>query len=665
MDTQLLTLSKIFTERLFRIPDYQRGYAWTTKQLQDFWNDIAQLETDRNHYTGVLTLEEVPSEVLSSWDDDCWIADAKSYQAFYVVDGQQRLTTAIILLQVILECLSGGKDLNYTSEADIRRKFIYDSKDGGISRSYIFGYERDNPSYEFLKTKIFCEQSSTACAQETIYTQNLEQAKLFFSEKVKGFEHESIEKLYRKVTQQLLFNIFTISEDVDVCVAFETMNNRGKPLSYLELLKNRLIYLSLKFDKDDWEKKKLRRAINDCWKAIYHNLGRNKKKPLDDDKFLKSHYIIYFGKELYNAEGDVEEVRVHRLFQTSYASDLLEKRFVAENVTKHANKDSKITLNDIYDYVSSLQQAVESWYKIFNPIDSDFDQDLKLWLDKLNRLGMDNFIPIIMVFFQKSTDNNKRLALLKILENNFFISSLVDENMFYGMVDVEHRYFRNLWPLEQIIKISTDKMSPDKIIQTYSERNLYMSKEKNLREAIMARFRDNGFYKWKTIRYFLFEYNLYLQSNSKTGREKIFWPEFTEDSSDFISVEHIYPKRALHRYWKSRFNSFSSRQRAILRDSLGNLLPLSKPKNSSLSNNPFPTKVDGKQDPVIGYRYGCYAENEVSECAEWTPQSILDRGVKLLEFMEKRWDIKLGDDQQKIHMLGLDFLAKQRKSSKA
>jgi hypothetical protein len=38
----------------------------------------------------------------------------------------------------------------------------------------------------------------------------------------------------------------TISEDVDVCVAFETMNNRGKPLSYLELLKNRLIAIAQK-----------------------------------------------------------------------------------------------------------------------------------------------------------------------------------------------------------------------------------------------------------------------------------------------------------------------------------------------------------------------------------------------------------------------------------
>jgi hypothetical protein len=54
METTLLTLSKIFTERLSRIPDYQRGYAWTEKQLKDFWSDLEQLEIGKNHYVGVL-----------------------------------------------------------------------------------------------------------------------------------------------------------------------------------------------------------------------------------------------------------------------------------------------------------------------------------------------------------------------------------------------------------------------------------------------------------------------------------------------------------------------------------------------------------------------------------------------------------------------------------
>ena len=662
MDTQLLTLSKIFTERLFRIPDYQRGYAWTTKQLQDFWNDIEQLETGRNHYTGVLTLEEVPDDILSKWDDDYWITEAKSYQAFYVVDGQQRLTTAIILLQVILERLSEGKKLNYTSKPDIQRKFIYDSKDDGISRSYVFGYEKDNPSYEFLKTKIFCEQSSTSPAQETIYTHNLEQAKSFFCERTKDFEHINIETLYRKVTQQLLFNIFTISEDVDVCVAFETMNNRGKPLSYLELLKNRLIYLSLKFDEDDHEKSKLRRSINDCWKAIYHNLGRNKNNPLDDDKFLQNHYEIYFGKELYSDKNTIRRTRFHRSQKPDYVSDLLEKRFVTKNVTKQAAPDNKITLPYIYNYVSSLQQSVEYWYKIFNPFGSDFALDVQLWLDKLNRLGIDSVMPLIMVFFQKTTNKKKRIALLKVLEKTLFVQSLIDSSISYPFLS--NIYAIHLSPyqslLELVIKVSTGDMNLDKVVQHYSEINSYTLKDKNFRKGITAQFRANGFYKWKVIRYFLFEYNLDLQSNSKTEREKIYWPEFTEHPIDYISVEHIYPKRALHGYWKSRFSNLNSKQRTLLRHSLGNLLPLSKPKNSSLSNKPFPDKVDGKQDSIIGYRYGCYAENEVSQSKDWTPQNILGRGIKMLEFMEKRWDIKIGDNQQKIKMLGLDFLPKHQ-----
>ena len=66
------------------------------------------------------------------------------------MDGQQRLTTSIILIQAISEHIPKGEKLNFTLASEIQKKFIYDSKDEGISRSYIFGYEKDNPSYEFL-----------------------------------------------------------------------------------------------------------------------------------------------------------------------------------------------------------------------------------------------------------------------------------------------------------------------------------------------------------------------------------------------------------------------------------------------------------------------------------------------------------------------------------
>ena len=272
MDNQLQSLSKIFTEKLFRIPDYQRGYAWTEKHLKDFWNDIVQLEEDKNHYLGVLTLELVPKEIYENWSDDNWIIKSKSYTPFYVVDGQQRLTTSIVLIQSIIESVTDRSDrLNYTKLDDIKKRFIFDSKDDGISRSYIFGYEKDNPSYEFLKIKTFCEkQGSNYTIEETIYTFNLEFAKNYFIEKLKLLTFSEIENIYRKVTQNLLFNLYSISSDIDVFIAFETMNNRGKPLSHLELLKNRLIYLSTKFNAVDYEKEKLRKSVNYFCDEIYH-----------------------------------------------------------------------------------------------------------------------------------------------------------------------------------------------------------------------------------------------------------------------------------------------------------------------------------------------------------------------------------------------------------
>lgn len=660
MDTQLLTLSKIFTERLFRIPDYQRGYAWTEKQLKDFWNDIQQLEADHNHYTGVLTLEDVSKNIYGQWEDDLWIIEAKSYQPYFVVDGQQRLTTAIILIQTILERLQPRQKLNFTDRADIQRRFIFDSKDDGISRSYVFGYEKDNPSYEFLKTKIFCERSSTGRLEETVYTQNLGRAKEYFIKIIASLQQSELEILYRKITQQLLFNIFTITEDVDVCVAFETMNNRGKPLSYLELLKNRLIYLSLKFDTPNYERQKLRHAINDYWKALYYNLGRNKDQQLDDDRFLFTHYIIYFGKTLIDKETPDELVYYRKLYRGDYANDLLEKRFVTRNVMLDAPVDEKITLKDVYQYVSSLQDAVELWYKIWNPFDSDLSDEMKFWLDKLNRLGMPRFLPLVLAFSQSVTAEKKRVLFLQTIERLQFIISLAN-----GHFGFSSPFGGDPQVLEWAIKFTEGRTTAEKVTKQLFDITGNLLKETNFVRNVILGFRGNGFYNWDAVRYFLSEYNLDLQMRSKTARPKIFWPEFTEDREDYITVEHIYPKQARHTYWTSRFKGLTQKQRIALRNSLGNLLPLSKPKNSSVSNNPFPDKVDGKTDPVVGYRYGSYAENEVSKQKEWTPANILQRGLSMLDFMEQRWDIQLGSETDKKKMLGLDFINGAKRATKA
>ncbi len=50
------------------------------------------------------------------------------------------------------------------------------------------------------------------------------------------------------------------------------------------------------------------------------------------------------------------------------------------------------------------------------------------------------------------------------------------------------------------------------------------------------------------------------------------------------------------------------------------------------------------------------AENEISFNEEWTAKDILNRGIKLLNFMETRWNISLGENQDKIKFLNLSFV---------
>lgn len=71
MANELQPLSLLFQNRLFRIPDYQRGYAWLQQQLVDFWDDLVNLQADRYHYTGLLSLKPLKARRPSAGARTC------------------------------------------------------------------------------------------------------------------------------------------------------------------------------------------------------------------------------------------------------------------------------------------------------------------------------------------------------------------------------------------------------------------------------------------------------------------------------------------------------------------------------------------------------------------------------------------------------------------
>lgn len=75
----LLSLQDLFNKKIFRIPDYQRGYSWGKLQLEEFWSDIINLLPGREHYTGMISLKELDLAYTNTWTNEKWLLDKWAY----------------------------------------------------------------------------------------------------------------------------------------------------------------------------------------------------------------------------------------------------------------------------------------------------------------------------------------------------------------------------------------------------------------------------------------------------------------------------------------------------------------------------------------------------------------------------------------------------------
>lgn len=670
MANELQPLSLLFQNRLFRIPDYQRGYAWQQSQLADFWDDLINLQQDRYHYTGLLSLKLLGRKETKDWGSDLWMVD-KGFKACHIVDGQQRLTTFVILLNEIicfvreLDENKGKKDdeivLGYDTLKDVVAKYIYQSRPPmNQITTYLFGYEVDNPSADYLRYKIFGEPYF-GTVNETYYTKNLKFAKSFFRENLTAlYENEGIEginNLYLKLTLKLMFNIHEIDDDYDVFVAFETMNNRGKKLTNLELLKNRLIYLTTLYSDekfDEMEKSHLRKQINDAWKEVYFQLGRNENVPLSDDDFLRAHWTIYFA---YSRRKGDDYIRF--LLNKFSAKNIFEKKTVLMSElpdgyvmdTDYEEEDdvgdtetetievSKLTPTEIADYVNSLKNMAKYWYDTFFPAQSEnLTKEEQIWVDKLNRIGIGHFRPLVTVIIsRRDFSPEERIESFKAIERFIFICFRLGN---FNASFCSSEYYRASRSLN-LNEMTLEDLVSD-IVET-TDANIEYAIPNFVTKIEKYFSNGGGFYYWNSIRYFLYEYETSLAQKNNIDRIGS-WEMFTKTEKDKVSIEHILPQTPSKYYWQNQYRQFTDEEVEMLAGALGNLLPLSQSVNSSLQNDSFYDKKTTKAGRR-GYENGCHSEIEVAKYNDWTAENIYTRSKELLEFMENRWEFSFNNEQ--------------------
>ncbi len=683
-------LDSLFKEKLFRIPDYQRGYAWGREQWDAFWEDLIDLPDGRFHYTGVLTLKEIPSADVQQEDKEFWLVDDHSYKLYHIVDGQQRLTTFILFLQALIELLRSlpenegqADDEIYLTDtlsiAAVESKFLFEVKPAGKAfRTYKFGYTVDNPSDKYMRYQILGEEGG-GTVFETFYTLNLSNGKRYFKEQLRALHKEEgvlgLQGLYRKLTKRFLFNEYIIKDEFDVFVAFETMNNRGKKLSDLELLKNRLIYLTTLYtdaELDPAERNDLRHLINDAWKEVYFQLGRNKLKTLNDNEFLRAHWMMYFkfsrqtGQDYikFLLEEQFTPRRVHR--KIVQPVELEEAEEQASDADLEADDENgldgvesvepmevaELRPNEIREYVKSLKASSVHWFCTFSPeMSDDLTPEEIEWIQRLNRLGMAYFRPLLMAILKKYDDPGQRIDAFKKIERFVFVVfRLTETRSNYGSSEFSNAVRaidRGDTGLAELKERLQDWMG-----FTFTDEGHYDNDY--FRVLLQKKFENSqGYYSWSGLRYFLYEYELDLLSSSR--QKKVDWVDLLKTPKDTISIEHIYPQSETAA-WKPPFKGIRKKERKAYCNSLGNLLLLSSAINSSLQDDSFADKKkpkynsDGKK-LRNGYADGSHSEIEVSHYEDWGPDEIRERGIQLIRFMEKRWNIRFADDQAREEIL--------------
>ena len=626
METSNQKIPDIFANNYFRIPDYQRGYAWKAdKQLPELWDDIEDIPTNpsggyKPHYTGAISLQKTSFDKLSKSEQKLLQSGSNIYD---VVDGQQRLTTILILLFELYKKLNDKKIYN---------QYI---KEKGKNAVYKFSYGTENGDYNYFLQKEIFEDPNSICKGKSVYTNNLREAKQFFCDKLAPLTPKQARRIFSKVTTALMFDIKIIDDSFDVQAVFETMNNRGKPLTILEKLKNRLLFLNSKLTNCDNEQ--LAKIINDCWGLIYNSLGQNETSMLDEDEFLSSHLTLIRTPADYSFSTQDAERKVFEMF-CSRASQY--RLSYTRDQSESSKKEEVVSFDKIKKYAIDLANYVPYWFTVNCP---DIKNTVELELYKIQCLN---------------GSKEMRLFLAQLLA----LQKDEPEEFNRCLKNVEKILFRNRLPIPSIM----DERSFATRARDLHIGDIKLEELNNELEAILAQtiecssliggfkwlftyVRGNaGYHRWNGLKYFLFEFEEHIhQQDYSRDFAIISWDKFFE-----TSIEHIMPK-TYQDYWSDTMSnylsqkSFSEEERYVaiktLLNSLGNLTIIRDKKNSSLGNNPWETKVKA-------YANGSFSERQISSKTEWHPwsaESILNRGKVLLKYLIDYLDVVIIAEEKK------------------
>ncbi len=608
------------TTPCFQIPMYQRNFSWTHDQFAQFWEDLENIQTTHDnlteHFLGLIVqLNQHNGNSTNYW----------------ILDGQQRLTNIILLctamrdivydiIVVDLPSVASGTNLQRNimrCEQDINECFIiYVTPGGGSSFPRLIPNKSDRLMYDlisgdtlslrnlypsmtysnnsllFKESILSSQKNNIAHKKDKIYKcYKYYYDKILDSVKGKSVQdkYSYIFELFQKIRNGLSVMVFDSADANQAYNLFETLNDRGLPLSAMDLIKNKLLE---KYDSLNVQQAVID-VINNEWVSIF----------VDQNGILKGSKTQEYLRVYINSRSQrmISNNEIYKTYQTEI--------------------NALSTLQDVNDYFNNIKLNAQHFKDIVWIYESnssgkiEFISNQNVWelLILLRKTKVKQWLSLGLALYREykkptPTINDTQIEdMFRLIFNLCFRFKIMDKR--FNILEQEFPrlaycvYSAQIWDGATFIRAKMSEVI-EYVITTL--------------EGLISQHVNNADFR-NTLRHYIFDENdlAYIILRYVVYPQLPHGSKFTEDG---LSLEHVLPEKH-QTHWLSHPSADD------IKYSIGNMLLVNSGLNSELGNRSFTIKKN------------IYTKNNVLDVVKSTQKSYLnvqDQVDWSLEFVEKR-----------------------------
>ncbi|PTE30011.1 DUF262 domain-containing protein, partial [Staphylococcus equorum] len=288
-DMQKLADVLISNDRVYHIPEFQRDFVWGKEEAEELFNDFSE---DTESFTK--KNDDLQGYLLGN------IVLIENKNHYLVIDGQQRLTTLTLLFKALYQTINSkisntenedrDKWLKKISNIDNAYQ-INDDEDAfeGLRITHDEGLTFGKYYRDLIRDNITLDDKLTKTSDQKI-------SEVFdtLTEKINDLEDDQLNKFILYIKNKVKLIITIAPSEGKAFQLFEVLNDRGRSLEPMDLVKN-MFLKQLRIDgfNDDDTKR-----FNENWSSFIENLILTKKSKIASSTFMKHFITSYYGKNI-------------------------------------------------------------------------------------------------------------------------------------------------------------------------------------------------------------------------------------------------------------------------------------------------------------------------------------------------------------------------------